>query len=165
MHRLPAALLVLAAAVLPAGATELDDMLSGFADGCRQTEAFVAFRQGLVTDGLNVASGVTVPEALAPAFGAPRSVSEDAEDGSVVVEVLVRDATFRGLPVKALVVGIALDYPLIDDSVVFDAPLEAVEAAFSAGIERFAADNPESIVEYDLFEDPDGPTLACFATN
>lgn len=162
---LPLTLAVLLASPAIAAEVQLDAFLAGFADGCRQSEDYLAFRRTMVDEALALTRRTEMPDAVRPAVGRAEIVGRDEGEGWISVVVPVTGATFRGLPVTRLELGYASGYPLVDDAVVFAAPAEAVQAAFGPAVEAFARENPESILEYAVTTKDGAPRLSCFATN
>ena len=143
----------------------LDTFLSGFLNDCDQSEEWIAFRTTMVGEDLKLTRRTQIPADIRAGIGRAEIVDRNEAEGTVTVEVPVEGAIFNSLPVKALRLGYARDYPLIDDNVIFATSGDAALAAFADALGRFQKEHPNSIVEYGLHDDPAGPRLTCFVTN
>jgi hypothetical protein len=171
MHHLRLLLLGFVAALAgPSWAAEpvaLDDFLAGFHANCAQSDDFETMKRTMVKggDGWSLTRRTVLPAAVRPAVGQARFADEKAEDGSVAVIVPLANASYRGLKVSGLRIGYAEGYPLIDDSILFDAPFEAVKEALAADLAAFDQEKAGEIVEFRLEKVDGAPRLTCFATN
>jgi hypothetical protein len=146
----------------------LDEFLAGFGDQCQQTDAFVRFKATMIVadhGGWKLTRRTEIPADIRPAIGRAEITAIDAEDGSAMVTIPVTGATFRGLPVSAIRVGFADEYPLIDDSVQFAGTLAEVRDGLAEDLAQFDTAVAGELVDFGLTEDADGLWLRCAAAN
>jgi hypothetical protein len=162
--RIAAVITVLA--LMPAAASEpvpLDNFLAGFADNCKAGADFAALKASIVskvsfeyTDVFEV----EVPADVRPAFAYPAMSDAEPDTGSVVVQIPLKNAQYKGLRVNILGMRLARNYKIIDDFLLFDETSPVVRER----LQELLATADESVLgklyEFDVldgFVGEDGP--------